>query len=185
MASDPASQLLPGETAAQVVATGLQVWEAWSTYIDQRTALDTGTVNGGPNGNGTYPITLRSGSTVFVKCPAQTDFETRRAPVRVHSGADAYTLSTDDYGSINRYHPASAAVISITLDGGAPQGSAAIIRGVGAQVKLLVANGASIESWSGNNGTIAAGAALSARVEELDGNGHAIWTIEGATGSIA
>lgn len=35
----------------------------------------TGPVNGGPNGDGTYPLTDRLGTTIFAKSPAQLEAE--------------------------------------------------------------------------------------------------------------
>ena len=62
--------LLPIETAAEVVQQGIAVWEAWGASVDQFNAWLAGTPDGGPNGDGRYPMTNRAGVTVLVQCPA-------------------------------------------------------------------------------------------------------------------
>lgn len=62
------------ENAAEIVAQGLAVWNAWGGSVDQLNNWAMGSVNGGPNGNGYYPMTNRSGTTVLVPCVAKINF---------------------------------------------------------------------------------------------------------------
>lgn len=60
----------PIESAAEVVRSGLAVWDAWGGSVDQFNAWLMGTATGGPNGDGRYPMTNRAGVVVLVACPA-------------------------------------------------------------------------------------------------------------------
>lgn len=44
---------------------------SWQLNVDERAAWLAGTVGGGPNLDGTYPLTDHQGTTYSVKCPAQ------------------------------------------------------------------------------------------------------------------
>jgi hypothetical protein len=55
----------------QMIDDMLAVWAAWGVAVDQIYAWVMGTVGGGPEGDGRYPMTNRGGATVLVPCPAK------------------------------------------------------------------------------------------------------------------
>lgn len=61
----------PIETIAETVQKGLAIWEAWGVFVDQANAWVAGTADGGPNNDGMYPLTNRSGATQLLPCPAR------------------------------------------------------------------------------------------------------------------
>lgn len=59
-----------------------QSWWAWAG----------GTINGGPNGDGRYPLLIGDNVTVLSECPARMSFNARRVPRIRIAGSNSVTL---------------------------------------------------------------------------------------------
>lgn len=92
----------PIESAAEVVAAGLDVWDAWGASVDQLNAWMAGSVTGGPNGDGAYPLTNRSGGVTLLACPAKLLSLALRHRIKVIP-ATPYTVLLDDVGATLRW----------------------------------------------------------------------------------
>ncbi|MGY6517471.1 MAG: hypothetical protein ACXIUZ_02035 [Lysobacteraceae bacterium] len=62
-------------TPAQLTAQVSQLLDKWRERERQLRAWVAGDANGGPNGDGRYPLTDPVGNTELVKCPARLQFE--------------------------------------------------------------------------------------------------------------
>jgi len=58
------------ESVTDAIRQGLEIWQAWGASVDQFNDWMAGSIDGGPNGDGRYPMTNRSGQVKLVPCPA-------------------------------------------------------------------------------------------------------------------
>jgi hypothetical protein len=66
--------------------------------VQEQYACEFGTVGGGPNGNGTYPMTMMTGEVVWRKCPAQVAFEAASMPIIKLVGSSNLVLTAAHNG---------------------------------------------------------------------------------------
>lgn len=74
----------------------------WAKRQDERDAMEyariNGTVEGGPEGDGRYPVPVGPGQTALVACPARVAFESKRMEVlRLVVGSGSLTLSPEEH----------------------------------------------------------------------------------------
>lgn len=170
------------ELAAQIQ----KYWADLDTDRQQYLNWLTGTTNGGPNGNGQYPLTQRqTGTTVLVKCPARVVWEANRVVVSPDLNGVGPHLITDAYYN-TKFIIVASSTITVTLPRAAPDGSMVMIRGAGAPVKLQPqSGGATLRNWQNHNGSAGSFALITAVVEGNPGGQSAIWTLDGTTGVVA
>jgi hypothetical protein len=66
--------------------------------VEEQYACEFGTVGGGPNGDGTYPMTMMTGEVVMRKCPAQVAFEAANMPLVPLLGSNNLVLTAAHAG---------------------------------------------------------------------------------------
>jgi hypothetical protein len=89
-------------TANTVLASNINaLLDIWQTREGQISNWASGTVNGGPNGNGTYPITTDLGDTIFIESPAK--MASRQPGVVYSTRTSNILLNTGDYSKLIDY----------------------------------------------------------------------------------
>jgi len=153
--------------------------QQWLNYL-------TGTTNGGPNGNGTYPLTQRTtGTTTMVKCPARVSWEANQVLVSPDLNGVGPHLIADSYYN-TKFIINATSTATVTLPRTAPTGTLLIMRGAGAPIKLQPqSGGATLRNWQNHNGSAGSFALITAIVEGNVGGTAATWTLDGTTGVIA
>ena len=84
---------------AQQMSTLLNKWQ---TYIDQQRLRESGSVNGGPNGDGYYPITDPAGITTQQPSPARMMQIATGYSVQTKTGAGPFLMAAADLGKHSR-----------------------------------------------------------------------------------
>lgn len=153
--------------------------QQWLNYL-------TGTTNGGPNGNGTYPLTQRTtGLVQMVKCPARVAWEANqvvRSPDL--TGVGPFLIGDSYYNT--KFIIVANSTATVTLPRSAPDGTLLIMRGAGAPIKCVPqSGGATLRNWQNHNGSAGSYALITALVEGNAGGQAAVWTLDGTTGVIA
>lgn len=151
----------------------------WRNFI-------AGTVAGGPNGDGTYPLTDFTGNTYFLKCPAQVAYEATRISSVTLTGDGPFLLDAGHFNKKVLVQAASAAIVTIQLPRTAPVDASLILRGLNCSLHAVgQSGGATVRNWQGHNGTAGILAPATVAVEaNADGN-SAVWTLDGATAIVA
>src|ERR1041384_2529270 len=164
------------ELAAQIQ----QYWIDLDADRDQFKNWLGGTVTGGENGDGTYPLTDYTGNTVYVRCPARIVYDANRITLAPNlTGPGPHTMGSDQYNKKVLIQAGSA--ITVNLPANAPVGTSIILRGVGAPIKFVALSGASLRNWQAHNGSGASLALVSVIVEENTNGSSAVWAPGGNT----
>lgn len=106
-------------TNAELANQMSELLDKWQTYIDQQRARETGTIDGGPNSNGYYPITDPAGITTNQPSPARMAYEARLLNIVDLTGSNNVSVSVGDSGKIFRTFNANNAM-TVTLPRDAP-----------------------------------------------------------------
>jgi hypothetical protein len=83
---------MPEPTNSDLVLAYGQQTDFLRRLVEEQYACEFGTVGGGPNGDGSYPMTMMTGEVVMRKCPAQVAFESAMMPLVALTGSNNLTL---------------------------------------------------------------------------------------------
>jgi hypothetical protein len=89
---------MPEPTNSDLVLAYGQQTDFLRNLVMEQYACEFGTVGGGPNGNGTYPMTLMTGEVIMRKCPAQIAFDAASMPVVKLVGSSNLVLTAAHNG---------------------------------------------------------------------------------------
>lgn len=108
-------------TYASTVAQMSSLITTWQTFIDQWRQFSNGAADGGPNGDGYYPLTDPHGVTVSLPCPQRMRVEANSYKVVNLTGSNNLSLTAAHAGSfVNVFNVSST--INLTIPAGLPVG---------------------------------------------------------------
>lgn len=144
-----------------------------------------GTPNGGPNGNGTYPIPDFTGAITYIKCPARVAFESVRVPSGAPlNGTGPHTITSAQYNTKVLVYSSGVATVILPRD--APIDTTVFIRCKGSAVKVIgQSGGATIVNWQQHNASAGSNALITLNVEANSNGTSAEWVLDGTTGVAA
>ena len=169
-----------------------QLIENYWTQLNQDRAywrdFIAGTVTGGPNGDGTYPVPDYTGNINMLKCPARIAFEATRISVAtLDASGTPPTLTGDHFNKKLRITGGTATTpVTIIAPRTAPIGASIVLRGLSASVKVIAESGApGVQNADGHNGSAGPGKTITLSCEDNPGGNSALWYIDGSTGIVA
>lgn len=153
---------LSDATAAVIELTG-----RYALTRDEMATLLAGTVDGGPNGDGYYRVTLADGtSTVLIPCPRKIVRLSTTIAVNDYTGPGPFQLTAAKIGERGRYGNGAATATIAVAAVSAPVGSVWFVRQLGAgPLVFSPPAGFTLVNRSGHNRTAGQGAGVSLTVE--------------------
>jgi len=167
-------------TNAALALRQVALEDQMSAWLDQEYAFAFGTVNGGPNGDGTFPFTnLKTGETVLRKCAAQVQYEASTPKMLKKTGLGPFTMLASEINIVwligNGTAPAN---ISVRLPD-APFGSQYMFIQYGSGRLIFSAVAGTIVNRQGFTRSAGKSALTLAICTAVDANGHSEWTLGG------
>lgn len=143
----------------------------------------SGAINGGPNGDGMFPLTDFTGNVTWVPSPAKAAAAAVALQFVVLSGAGPHTLLLTHVGKrVEIDNGASTLTVNVVAPRGAPVGSVIILCGRSAKLHVQPEVGApAIVNWQGQFNTAGKDAPVTLTCRSNAGGNSAVWLFEGAT----
>jgi len=171
---------MPDPTNAELALRQVELANFVDAWLDQEYAFAFGTVNGGSNGDGTYPFTnLKTGETVLRKCVAQLQYEASTPKVDKKIGVGPFTMLPSEINKVWLIGNGTAqANISVRLPD-APVGSQYMFIQYGSGRLIFSAVAGTIPNRQGFTRSAGKSALTLAICTAVDANGHSEWTLGG------
>lgn len=166
-------------THAEVLNSFVTFANKQQLKLDQELELFNGTATGGPNGDGKYPITDKTGFVRLVTSQARRDFDSASFRYATYTGVGPFTMVVGDNGKVIRIgNGTSTPNLAVRLPN-LPLGTNFMFKQIGAGRLSFAATGGTVV-FHRQNFTLTAGrgAVATAFVDEVI-NGVAQWTLAG------
>lgn len=183
MASQPPTYPDFVELAARIGE--LRDW--YTAFLNQQRARETGAIDGGPNGDGLYPITDPTGVTTLQPCPLRMAADAMSFNVGTLTGAGPHNISNQYNGrEIGIGNGTNTTSIQCTLQRAAPVGTHLTIRQTGSgRVRFVTQSGAPALKNRQNHDRTAGLYAIVRLIVRANANGSsADWYLDGDTAAL-
>jgi hypothetical protein len=153
---------------------------AWQAREDQLRTWLAGVAAGGPNANGTYPLTDASGFVRQVSCPDQIRADSAKFLGGTKAGVGPFTMLASESGRFWAIGNGSATVnVSVRLPDAGLWTQFMFQQSGSGRLIFSSATGGSVVNRQGFTRSAGQTAIVVAICTSLDANGHSIWTLGG------
>jgi hypothetical protein len=151
---------------------------AQSAFMDSYSAMIAGTANGGPDGDGLYPVAVRGGATVLLPSPARIRVEATSLRLLLLQPTGWFEFAADQVNAICRID--TAFYTQARLPARSPIGATIVAIQWGAgQITLAGHDGGHTIKPHGASSTGGRGTRATAMAVDIDAQGDTIWLLEG------